>query len=317
VKGKVIGACCLGEIVPPQARSAQHVGGMTAVGAFVLAGLAGATLWLDWRLSEVETGLGRRVASVNSGVSGQRELWTDVQKQFDHIMPKEGLAPVVTQLTALDERLGRTATELVGRLDGAATRFAGLEEVQQRLVAGQAAIQAEVQGLGSRVVGLEQELAAAVAAARVEAAPPRVDASAPRPAPEVPSGVAGLPAELQHHAALLKGEDAGDRFEAVDQLIQSRHAAARELLVPMLKDPDLFVRRLTAEGLGEFKDASSVDALLVALADPEGIVRQTAYASLKKLTGQSIAFDPEGSSGARSQAQRKWKDWWEKNQDAF
>ncbi|MHC4079229.1 MAG: HEAT repeat domain-containing protein, partial [Planctomycetota bacterium] len=126
-----------------------------------------------------------------------------------------------------------------------------------------------------------------------------------------------LPANLGHQVARLKDDDAGNRFEAVDQLIRSKNPRVREHLLPMLKDPDLFVRRLTAEGLGDFKHAESVDALIVALADPESIVRHTAYTSLKKLTGQKIAFDPDASASSRNSAQRKWKTWWSKAKADF
>ncbi len=128
---------------------------------------------------------------------------------------------------------------------------------------------------------------------------------------------AGLPAGLAHQVGRLKDEDAGNRFEAVDQLVQSQHPSVLEPLLPMLRDSDAFVRRLTAEGLASFKDKLSVDALIIALADRESIVRHTAHASLKKLTVQTIPFDPDGSGSSRSQAQRRWKDWWDKNRDRF
>jgi HEAT repeat protein len=127
----------------------------------------------------------------------------------------------------------------------------------------------------------------------------------------------GLPAALNHQVTRLQDADAGNRFEAVDQLVQSKDMAALPYLLPSLKDQDVFVRRLTAEGLGSFRDKTAVDALIVALADPEGIVRHTAHGALRKLTKQSIAFDPDASSSARAQAQRRWKDWWDKNREAF
>ena len=52
-------------------------------------------------------------------------------------------------------------------------------------------------------------------------------------------------------------------------MVQSKNSATLPYLLPMLKDGDPFVRRLTAEGLARFKQASSVDALLVTLADPK------------------------------------------------
>ena len=85
----------------------------------------------------------------------------------------------------------------------------------------------------------------------------------------------------------------------------------------MTKDADPFVRRLTVEGLSDFRSAASVEALLTALADEEGIVRHAAYSSLRKLTGQSIAFDPDARKDDRRGAQKRWQDWWRKNKDTF
>ena len=153
----------------------------------------------------------------------------------------------------------------------------------------------------------------------MRAADANTDENPARPAPAKDSGKAdsGLPAALAHQVTRLKDGDAGNRFEAVDQLIQSNNLKVLEHLVPMLKDSDAFVRRLTAEGLASFRDKRSVEGLLVAMADPESIVRHTAYTSLKKLTGQTIAFDPDGSAGARAQAQRRFKDWWETAKEKF
>ena len=126
-----------------------------------------------------------------------------------------------------------------------------------------------------------------------------------------------LPPELAHEVAKLKDSDPGTRFEAVDKLIESRNAVVIADLVAMTNDADLFVRRLTVEGLRDFHMPESVDALLTALADVEGIVRHTAYASLTKLTGQAIAFDPDGKRDERRTAQRRWQDWWDKNRATF
>ena len=128
---------------------------------------------------------------------------------------------------------------------------------------------------------------------------------------------AGLPAGLLHQLSRLTAEDPGTRFEAVDELVRSKNPMVREHLLPMVKDPDMFVRRLTLEGLREFRHPSCVDTLLVSLADPVPIVRDTAYDSLKALTGQEFPFDPDASRDARASAQRRWEDWWEKARDTF
>ena len=86
----------------------------------------------------------------------------------------------------------------------------------------------------------------------------------------------------------------------------------------MTRDPDGFVRRLTVEGLRDFRHADAVNALLDALGDSDEIVADTAWASLKKLTGQKIPFDAKSpSKDTRARGQQRWREWWEKNRDTF
>ena len=69
------------------------------------------------------------------------------------------------------------------------------------------------------------------------------------------------------------------------------------------------------EGLKDFRRPEVVDVLLVALADPESLVRLTAHASLKAITGQRFDFD-DASQSSRSSSQRRWSEWWDKNRAA-
>ena len=70
-----------------------------------------------------------------------------------------------------------------------------------------------------------------------------------------------LPADLAEQVAKLAAADPAVRFEAVDVLIESKNSKVLSHLVPLAKDPDAFVRRLTVEGLREFAQAEAVDAL--------------------------------------------------------
>ena len=85
----------------------------------------------------------------------------------------------------------------------------------------------------------------------------------------------------------------------------------------MAKDPDAFVRRITVEGLSEFRDPDSVDTLLGALADSEAIVRNTAYLALKKLTGETFPFDADAPRDARQNSLRQWQQWWQGARETF
>ena len=125
-----------------------------------------------------------------------------------------------------------------------------------------------------------------------------------------------LPGPLAHQVRRLADADAGTRFEAVEELLSSGDPRVLDPVLPLANDADPFVRRLVLEGISEFRDRKVVDTLLVALADPEEIVRFTAHASLKSVTGQNLPFDPDASDSERSAMQRRWKKWWDENRDA-
>lgn len=321
VKGKVIGACCLGEVAPKGEKTGASAASLTALGVVFLAGLAAATIWLEYRLTSAAGELDGRLDTISTSVGTQNERWGSLEGQLENFADKAGQSSISSRLGRLEGALSSVKAELEQLKAGHSDAGSTLRELKNGL-GGMAdlgkATDASLKNIGREVQQLSRDVAALAALPRGVAAPvaKETDGMEPEPAAKVVRKD-GLPANLAHQVARLKDRDVGNRFEAVDQLIQSKEQRVREHLLPMLKDEDLFVRRLTAEGLSNFKDATTVDALIVALADPEGIVRHAAYTSLKKLTGQKIAFDPEGSPSSRNSAQRKWKDWWSKAKATF
>lgn len=319
VKGKVIGPCCLADVRGPESgKSTGSNTGLTALGVILLAAFAGGVLHLEWRLSEEVAGLDTKIQAVETNVarSGSKH-WADMEKRLDNTLQKGAMDPVLKRVGELETKLDKDQIRLGARIDTIHVRFEGIEQTQKRLVDGQFSIVREIKDVESEVLRLERDVAAAAAAPRGGVEPSRVGDASGKPTPKIFDEPKGLLPALAHQVARLKDGDAGNRFEAVDHLVQSKNPAVLEHILPMLKDPDAFVRRLTAEGLADFRDKASVEALIIALADPESIVRHTAHGSLKKLTGQSIAFDPDGSASSRSKAQRRFKDWWSKNRDKF
>ena len=142
--------------------------------------------------------------------------------------------------------------------------------------------------------------------------------SVPDAAPKPAEGaVPGVPAELAHQIKRLQDPDPATRFEAVYELLQTKNVSLLPQLLPMAQDGDTFVRRLTVDGLRDFKQAAVVDALLTALGDPEEIVRDAAWRSLKDLTGQKFPFEATAGKEVRQRAQARWQEWWEKNRATF
>ena len=200
-----------------------------------------------------------------------------------------------------------------GRVQGVnedlASRLTGIQRKMKDLESGRA-------DYGPVLTELRQHLqgqAATLAELLAKPAP----RAAPEPVMEVPVEVPGMSPELAHQVRKLEDRDPAARFEAVDELLRSRDEAVLEHLLPMLKDKDLFVRRLTVEGLRDFRQTEVVEALLVSLADAEDIVRDTAWRSLKEITGQKIPFEASASKDARTRSQENWREWWKKNRESF
>jgi HEAT repeat protein len=105
---------------------------------------------------------------------------------------------------------------------------------------------------------------------------------------------------------------AGTRWQAVDALGQTGDLAVVEHLVPVLKDPDVFVRMAGARALEALGAVEATPALIDALEDPEAAVREAAIVALKKLTGRDFRFDPLGNDSERAKRVKAWRDWWEK-----
>lgn len=323
VNEKVVGRCCLvplREGAPAAASSANPSGSGVVVGTVLLAAIAGATVFLDWRFGEEQARVGAALVGTRDDIGKQSERLARLERLSSEVAGRADLERVVQGLGALErargaqEETNKNAIDAV--VEGSTAQIAKLSLAFTDAVAMQ---RQQHETLHGELRALAADLAALKAAPRPEpraepAAPPAASPVEPAPAPNADSG---LPPELAHQVARLGDADAAIRFEAVDKLVQSKNAAVLPPLLKMTKDVDDFVRRLTVEGLAGFRHPDTVDALLVALADPVNIVRMTAYNSLKVLTGQKLAFDPEGSQTDRLAAQRRWQEWWKTARKTF
>ncbi len=322
MRNRVLGACCLKDLVPGAAAAAARAtpAWLPVFALVTLGAIAGGAIFIDWRLSEEVAGVSERVAGrLEVTLHGHADRLTAIEERLRGAADKVELGVVGQRLAEMRQQL----TTSVERAEAAAT---GLEDLHKR-----SASEAEASGASRREVAqalerLEQAVRTVAAdLAAVKAAPrlPQASEAAaepdsiPMPGRVEPAPPAGLPKEVQHHIATLTDSDPGVRFQAVAALIDSKHPGVREPLLGMVKDPDPFVRRQTMEGLRQFRHLSCVEALLTALADPEGIVRHTAYTSLKSLTGAALPFDPNGSKDERTAQQRRWREWWEENKKTF
>ena len=74
---------------------------------------------------------------------------------------------------------------------------------------------------------------------------------------------------------------------------------------------------MTVEGLREFQKPEAVDALIDALRDEDENVCDTAWRSLRDLTGQKFKFEASASKEARGRSAQAWQDWWVKARATF
>lgn len=133
-------------------------------------------------------------------------------------------------------------------------------------------------------------------------------------APAEPAVDPARVAALEEIRRLLLDPEPDVRFDGVDQAEQGGFTELAPDLVALLEDEDMFVRLHAMNVLGNFGHEDAVPALLEVLEDGNASIRRTAAETLVRLTGYDPGFDHKGSSGERSRAIRKWRDWWEERQ---
>jgi hypothetical protein len=332
-QGKTLGSCCL-----PALRGALVVGGagpggaaavplpvparvasdgrLMAVAIVLLAAIAAATIFLDQKLSGADA----------QWRSGQDEL-RQAQRSDSDVLQAIGVAmDGAARRTDVDGLLARFTDSLAGQPQRE-------EAVQQKLALLQSelvTLRQEFRAVSNQIIDYrplfedlrqrQQRLAEAMQAVQsAPTAPAPLAAPTPGPADAVgePAPGPALPEALAAQAKKLKSTDPAVRFEAADELLRSKNPLVLPYLLPVAGDTDAFVRRLAVDGLRDWKHAEVVEVLLTALADADENVRDTAWVSLKQVTGQKIPFETTASKDARARAIQRWRDWWDKNKAGF
>lgn len=334
LQGKTIGKCCLSQLraaapgvaaaTAGPATAGTHDPRLVPVAIAMLAAVAAATIFLDYQFAESDR---RRVQEHSQVVQSQRADHDAIQRidvamdgaarraDLDGFVDKVGSTLAGTQADAVQSReqvavLQKDIAALQREVRAAVTAsidyrplFDDLRTTLQR----QGAVIAELRAAGAGTPVAPVEAASA----------PKGEAGATPGEGAKPPAADALPAALAETAKKLASPDPAVRFEAVDELLHSKNPLVLPHLLPLARDADSFVRRLTVEGLRDFKRPEAVDALLGALADGDERVRDYAWRSLVEMTGQKIAFEAGGSKDARARAVTRWQEWWEKNKATF
>ena len=287
-------------------RSAGVVVGLVAL---VFAAVSAAVLNESIRGNEAKS------AELEARIRGQNGLIEELRKAN---------ADANAELASLR---GRMSTEIASERDVAEKAIADLragtgeiqkrnEDLSHRLDEASASAAAREQEASRR----HEELATSVAKSRDDgkAIQDRLAKleeevqKAPAPAPAAPAAADSGGSKLGPLLGDLQSPKAAVRWEAVDQIGQTKDAEAVPYLLPLLKDVDVFVRMATARVLGDLKATTAVPALIDALEDSEAAVREAALVALRALTGKDLRFDPMASEAERSKKVKAWREWWKK-----
>lgn len=314
---KVVGSCCLAG-VRSEASASGGGGARRGPGfglaflAVLLAAVAGGTLFLDGRLADVARRADRQSGDLRHGLS-------DLASRLATV---EGATAELPDRPAF-EKLEQRTFDLRGSLVQTETR---IEESIAGVAAQGRTLRDEIRGLREAVDGGStrsdevrrrvDSLAADVSALHREFRQALLDVT-PEPAAVDAAVDPDLPPLIAQNIPRLRDSDEGTRFEAVDELLQTGDPRVFPYVLGLSDDPDNFVRRLVVEGLSGFREDRAVEALLTAMEDADNLVRFTAYSSIKNLTGQEIAFDPDGDAARRAAGLERWRVWWSSRRGSF
>lgn len=324
--GKTVGACCMpalsGAATPAaapvaSARSATPQAHLLPVAVVLLAAVASATIFLDQKISGAEKEWRASHEQIKGAQHADSQVLQDLGVAMEKVARKADLEDIKTKLAQVEGDLKQANEQLRPQLEPISRELASL----RREIGGVLTATIDLRPLFGELEKKQQRLAELIVAIEKDGArgggPASSEPATPAAAPAETPGAPALPEALAEQVKKLKSPDPAVRFEAVDELLRSKNALALPHLLPIARDADSFVRRLTVEGLRDFKKPEVVEVLLVALTDTDDLVSETAWRSLKEVTGQKIPFEASGTKDARARAVQRWQEWWEKNKATF
>jgi HEAT repeat protein len=92
---------------------------------------------------------------------------------------------------------------------------------------------------------------------------------------------------------------------------------ALDFLVAELSDRDPMAAAQAAQSLVHLGDPQGIPTLIDELGAKETAQRAIAYDTLKHYTQEDIPFNPDAPIAARSEASRRWRQWWHNNRAEF
>jgi len=290
--------------VPASASAVPAVALAFASVALVVA--VGAGAYSLWKLEELE---GQSRTELERLAQRLPEEARSASAEFGALVRRgeERVSDAQRELVDLGRRLDALERGVVesGTLE---RRLERLEERQELLSDLSSRVDHQAAALAEFELALAQADASA-APAVAEPARPEARAEVVAPPAGAPEGAA--PPTFEPLLADLTSPTGSTRWQAVQALGKTGDARVVPHLLPLLDDSDLFVRMAVARLLGDLGAHAAIPGLIDTLDDEEVSVRESALVSLRKLSGQSIAFDPKARDGERAKRIKEWRAWWE------
>jgi HEAT repeat protein len=117
---------------------------------------------------------------------------------------------------------------------------------------------------------------------------------------------------LAEAVARLEGDAKAEARQALAERLTRLTAGT---LAQYLDSDDAELRRAAALALATKEDTSQVPKLIALLADKEPRVARAAHAALKGLSGQDFGPARDATAEERTEAIKKWRQWWEKHKE--
>lgn len=278
-------------------------------------------------LDQNDQTLGQRVANSGERVARLERLPAEIT-QSQKAAEERLRAAYVTEVEGLRRDMRELGASVKQSRDDLSRLSAELQAARGESTGALATWQGRVDDIGKRVAQREDDLR--TQAERIAA----LEESARAAAEAVPAAAAGnggaagadAAAAAPGWKALLPGltsANSGDRWSAVDGMGQAGDAQATQHLVPLLKDPDVFVRMCAARVLGSLNAAAAtpnsnlaIPALIDALEDSDSPVRETAKTALTQITRREINFDPNANDAERAKRLKAVREWWKREEEA-
>lgn len=278
-------------------------------------------------LDENDRTLAQRVANSGERVARLERLPAELS-QSQKAVEERLRAAYTIEVEGLRRDMKELGTSVKQSRDDLSRISAELQAARGESSGALATWQGRVDDIGKRVAQREDELR--TQAERIAALEESVRAAAEAAPAAQPAngGAAGADAAAAGPGwkALLPGltsANSGDRWSAVDGMGQAGDPQATQHLVPLLKDPDVFVRMCAARVLGSLNAAAAtanasvaIPALIDALEDADSPVRETAKTALTQITRREINFDPNANDAERAKRLKAVREWWKREEEA-